>query len=100
MKLFPVEIIKYNLANSMGSIICENLTEILNAFFFFEMKKKGTIILVVVTLKWESKFNLKPMGILTWPDILQILLSTLGTHNGSDTILTHKEIKELSAYTK
>lgn len=40
MKLFPVEIIIYNLANSMGSIICENLTEILNAFFFFEIKEE------------------------------------------------------------
>ena len=72
-------------------------------FFFFEIKvEEGDNYFSNSYIKmWKQALTLSQMGILTWPDILQILLSTLGTHNESDTILTHKEIiKELSAYTR
>lgn len=49
----------------------------------------------------KQVLTLSQKGIFTWPDILQILLSTLGIHNESGTILNHKEIiKELSAYAR
>ena len=50
-------------------------------FFFFEiMEEEGNTYFSSSSIKTENQvLTLSQMGILTWPDIPQILLSTLGT---------------------
>ena len=67
MKLFPAEIIKYNLANLMGRIICENLTQIFNAFFFFEiMEEEGDNYFSSSYIKMEKQVLTLSQTGMTW----------------------------------